>query len=104
MRCVVSAKRALYKPRGARRAVSALTLVPRGRALSCGQVVLDNLLAARHLPELVLAFFYMSEESRATATRMHANFLAMYSLSDERLCPLLRLDLAGEGDPFSSDQ
>ena len=103
MRCVVYARRAL-SPNLAVLAVSALTLALHGRALSCGQVVLDNLLAARHLPELVLAFFYMSEESRATATRMHANFLAMYSLSDERLCPLLRLDLAGEGDPFSSDQ
>ena len=63
--------------------------------------MLDNLEVAKQLPDVVLAFFYMSEESRAVAVRMHSSFLQAYPEVDAWMCPLVRLDLAGGGDPFS---
>ena len=49
----------------------------------------------------MLAFFYMSEDSRAEATGAHARFLEAYGLPASH-CPLLRLDLYGGAgdDPF----
>jgi hypothetical protein len=64
------------------------------------EVVLDNLRIDEHLPSVVLAFFFMSEASREAATTMHRRFLDAYGVSDA-YCPLVRLDLYGEGDPFS---
>ena len=78
----------------------ALAAQLRRGAPSHNELVLDNLEAATKLPELVLAFFFQSERSRAEASAMHRNFLEAYALTEQQ-CPLLRLDLTGRGDPFS---
>jgi len=64
------------------------------------EIVLDNLKTAEQMPDAVMAFFFMSEESRTEATTMHRNFLQMYGVSATQ-CPLLRLDLSGT-DPFGT--
>ena len=68
---------------------------------SHNEVVLDNVATAGRLPDVVLAFFYQSEESRKPATEMHSKFLVAYGLTAEH-CPLLLLDLYSnsKGDPF----
>ena len=68
---------------------------------SHNEIVLDNLEVGRQLPDVILAFFYMSEASRAVAVRMHSSFLQAYPEVDAWMCPLVRLDLGGGGDPFS---
>lgn len=69
---------------------------------SHNEFVLDNLATAQRLPDVILAIFYMSDASREAATTMHTRFLAAYGLEEEH-CPLLRLDLKSEGDPFVSE-
>ena len=77
----------------------ALAAQQRRGAPSHNEIVLDNLKTAERLPDVVLAFFFMTEESRNEATTMHRNFIDAYGLTDAQ-CPLLRLNLYGSGDPF----
>jgi hypothetical protein len=65
------------------------------------EVVLDNIQTAAKMPDAILAFFYMSELSREEARTMHRNFLNAYKLTEEA-CPLVRLTLQGDADPFAA--
>ena len=68
---------------------------------SHNEIVLDNLEAQKRLPYVIMAFFFMSAQSRGPATTFHRAFLDTYKLADWQ-CPLLQLDLHGDGDPFSN--
>lgn len=66
---------------------------------SHNEVVIDDLEIAKKLPDAIEGFFFMSQQSRAQAARLHGRFLQAFGLTSDA-CPLVRLELAGTGDPF----